>query len=191
MKQDISKNQAWELMQKSITGDEEAFGLLYQAYFSPIYRYIYFRVQNKAVAEDITQAVFLKVFEKLPQYRDRQRPPLAYLFTVARNKVIDHWRKNKFVEPLADRDNLNQLPDYSDGPEGLVSRTLAVSEISRGLENISQEQREVIIAKYINEKTYAEIAQATGKNEAAVRKIASRGLNQLRKYFKKRGVVDL
>lgn len=183
MNEEIIINEALELMQKAVAGDTEAFGLIYEAYFSQIYRYIYFRVQNVAVAEDITQAVFLKVFEKLPDYQDRQRPPLAYFFTVARNKVIDYWRKNKRVESLDAENDLSKITDTTDTAEEIVSRTIAGEEISRALEKISESEREVVILKFLNELSYPEIAKLLKKNEAAIRQLASRGLKNLREYF--------
>jgi RNA polymerase sigma-70 factor, ECF subfamily len=188
MKQLIDENQAWELMQRSISGDKEAFSLIYEAYFSPIYRYVHFRVQERSVAEDITQTVFLKVFEKLPVYRNRQHPPLAYLFTIARNKVIDYWRKNKPIESLDNENDLTKIPDASASAEETVSQSFTGKEISKALEKISPEQREVIILKFFNELSYEEIANILKKKEEAVRQLASRGLRSLREYFNQKKI---
>jgi RNA polymerase sigma-70 factor, ECF subfamily len=190
MEEEKDNFQAFELMRRAISGDRDAFGLLYEHYFSPIYRYIYFRVQNKSVAEDITQAVFLKVFEKLPSYRDLQRPPLAYLFTIARNKVIDHWRKNKRLELFAEDNNLNLMPDTGNEPDKIIFRTSAVQELSQALENIPPEQRDVIIYKYLNELSYSEIAKLLKKKEEAIRQLASRGLKSLRQYFAAKKIYE-
>ena len=178
----ITDNQALELMQKAVIGDTEAFGALYERYFSPVYRYIFFRVRNTAVAEDITQAVFLKVFEKLPSYQDRKRPPLAFFFTVARNKVIDYWRVNKRTELLEDE---NDFIDLSPSAENIFSRTIASEELSRALEKIKPDQREAIILKFINELSYPEIAVMLKKKETAVRQLVSRGIKNLRQHFVK------
>jgi RNA polymerase sigma-70 factor, ECF subfamily len=184
MTEQMDKNNAAELMRLAIAGDKNAFSSIYEQYFSPVYRYIYFRVQSKVVAEDIAQAVFLKVWEKLPDYQDLKRPPLAYFFTIARNKVIDHWRQNKRVELFAEENDLDKIPDAAKTAEEIVSRGLAMEEISRVLEKISSDQQEVIILKFINELSYLEIARILRKNETAIRKIASRGLENLRKHFK-------
>ncbi|HTX86602.1 MAG TPA: RNA polymerase sigma factor [Candidatus Nanoarchaeia archaeon] len=178
-----------ELMRRAIAGDHEAFGIIYNAYFSQIYRYVYFRVRDKSAAEDIVQSVFLKVFAKLPSYEERARPPLAYLFTVARNKIIDHWRKNKPIELAGDND-FNGIPDPAETAEETVSRAVAMEKISRALEDISADQREVIILKFLNELSYREIAEISGKNETAVRKLASRGLKKLRQYFKQKNIQE-
>lgn len=175
-------------MRQAIAGDSGAFSVLYEEYFSPVYRYVYFRVQNKSVAEDITQTVFLKIFEKLPEYQDRQRPPLAYFFTVARNKVIDYWRKNKRIESMDDDNDLSKVADTIESAENIFSRTIATAQLSSALENIPKDQREVIILKFINEFSYEEIASLFKKKEPAIRKIASRGLENLKKYFAKKNI---
>jgi RNA polymerase sigma-70 factor (ECF subfamily) len=176
-------NKAIELMQKAVAGDSEAFGELYRLYFSPIYRYIFFRVRNTAIAEDITQAVFLKVFSKLSGYQDRKHPPLAYFFTVARNKVIDYWRQNSRVELLDDNNDLSKIADTSDTAEDIFSRTIALEQLSRALEKIPKEQRDAIILKFINELSYAEIAAMLKKKETAIRQLISRGVKNLRKHI--------
>jgi len=178
-------------MQKAVAGDKDAFGLLYQEYFDPVYRYVYFRVQNKAVAEDVVQTVFLKVFAKLGKYQDRQRPPLAFFFTIARNAIIDHWRKDKNVESMEDNNNSIEIADNNANTAEMVSRSIAIEEIGRGLEKISQDQREAIILKFLNELSYEEIAKILNKKEAAVRKLVSRGLNNLRQYFDQRNIRAL
>ena len=182
MKDQMTDNQALELMQKAVAGDQEAFGGLYELYFSPIYRYIFFRVRNTVIAEDIAQAVFLKVWEKLPEYQDRKHPPLAFFFTVARNKVIDYWRVNKRTELLDDE---KDFTDMTESAENIFSRTIATEQLSRALEEIKPDQREAIILKFINEYSYPEIALMLKKKETAVRQLVSRGIKNLRQYFYK------
>jgi RNA polymerase sigma-70 factor (ECF subfamily) len=178
------------LMRRAKEGDEEAFSLLYQAYFSPIYRYIYFRVNDQAMAEDLTQAVFLKVFEKLPAYEERNRPPLAYFFTIARNKVIDYWRKNKEIK-FADQEKiLAQVPDYQNSVERSLVKSEAAKIINQALLILPEVQQQVIIWRYLNEMDYGEIAKLLGKKEEAVRKIQSRALAKLREYFKDNNIYE-
>jgi RNA polymerase sigma-70 factor, ECF subfamily len=173
------------LMRKAKEGDKEAFSCLYRAYFSQVFRYIYFRLQNKAAAEDLTQTVFLKVYERISAYRDKNRPPLAYFFTVAKNKVIDFWRKNKEVK-LEDMEGfLARIPDTAAGAEEILFRTGAEKVLSRALEILPEEQREVIIFKFINELSNREISEVLNKTEEAVRQLQCRGIKNLRGYFQR------
>ena len=92
---DDNEIDAKELMRLAKDGDSEAFGLLYSKYFVPVFRYIYLRLKNKEEAEDLAQTVFLRVYKSLTRFRDQGKEPLAYFFTIARNAIIDYWRKKK------------------------------------------------------------------------------------------------
>ena len=86
-----------QLMQLAKNGDTEAFGQLYELYFKPVYRYIYLRTKSKEEAEDLSQVVFIKIFKSIGGFQEQNKQPLAYFFTIARNTVIDHWRKKKDI----------------------------------------------------------------------------------------------
>src|SRR6266481_3206633 len=89
-----------ELVRRSQTGDRAAFARLYDAYVERIYRYVYFRVADDQLAEDITSTVFLKGWEKLDSYQVGSSPFIAWLYRVAHNTVIDHYRTKKVSIPL-------------------------------------------------------------------------------------------
>src|SRR3989344_5112069 len=92
-----------EVVRGAIDGDKEAFGILYEEYFTPIYRFIYFRVKNRTDAEDISQNVFIKAYSSIGNYKEHGVPFLAWLYTIARNTTIDYWKKK--------RDYLLENPD--------------------------------------------------------------------------------
>ena len=85
-----SKNNPKILMELAKGGDSEAFGHIYHLYLTPVYRFIYFRLRNKEEAEDLTQTVFLKVYQSIHAFQVKNQSPLAYFLTIARNTVIDH-----------------------------------------------------------------------------------------------------
>jgi RNA polymerase sigma-70 factor (ECF subfamily) len=185
MKEPMDKIDPLALMLQAKEGDEEAFSRLYTSYFSHVYRYIYFRVQDADAAEDLTQTVFLKVFERLPFFREINREPLALFFTVARNQVIDHWRKNKRIKVLAEDDGLAEIPDSAPGVEEKIARAGENKVLSLAIEALPAEQRDVLTLRFINELSYQEISGLLKKSEEAVRQIQCRALKNLRKYFKK------
>src|SRR6185369_6271911 len=84
-----------ELVGRSQRGDQDAFASLYDAYIDRIYRYIYFRVTENEVAEDITSHVFLKAWEKLDTYHPGQSPFVGWLYRIAHNAIIDYYRTRK------------------------------------------------------------------------------------------------
>src|ERR1700755_29782 len=88
------------LVRRSQVGEQDAFARLYDAYVERIYRYIYFRVADQQVAEDITSQVFLKAWEKLSSYQSGSTPFIAWLYRIAHNAVIDSYRTKKVSIPL-------------------------------------------------------------------------------------------
>jgi RNA polymerase sigma-70 factor, ECF subfamily len=173
-----------DLLFKAKQGDIEAFGSLYEAYFTPIYRYIFWRLRNKELAEDLVQTVFVKVFQKIDKFEDRGKNPLAYFFTVSRNLIIDYQRKNK----EASLDELEeQGVQASDKKKDLiegVENSLQLEKIIKALDSLAKEQREVIVLKFINNLPNEEIARLMNKNEAAIRQLQCRALKALREELK-------
>ena len=123
--------------------------------YDKVYRYCYFRVKNQHLAEDITQETFLRFFES-SSYRDTGRP-LAYLYTVARNLCIDEFRKvhteelkeeivqNGFEDAVVEKENLHQA-----------------------MATLSKEEQELILLRYVNEVSFADLSKMYGKSRFAL-----------------------
>ncbi|PIR89590.1 MAG: hypothetical protein COU07_01695 [Candidatus Harrisonbacteria bacterium CG10_big_fil_rev_8_21_14_0_10_40_38] len=172
-----------ELMEKAQNGDTAAFGEIYDAYFTKVFRYIYTRTKNKAEAEDLTHNVFLKVFESASRFKNIGVSPLAYFFTVARNTVINAWRKKKeylFAEPEIAFENVVSIENLTVEAE----RKETVEEIKLALENLTDDQQEIITLKFLSELSNKEISDITGKSEEAIRQLQFRGLKALKTQFK-------
>jgi RNA polymerase sigma-70 factor (ECF subfamily) len=176
----IMLNQPEELMEKAAAGDKEAFSLLYKEYFVPIFRYIYLRLRDTETAEDLAQNVFVKVFKKIKFYKNKNRPPLAYFFTVARNNLIDHWRRNKNAAPLELTDEA-LLVSGDHGRE--MDDRMGKERIKKILDCLPEDQKEAMILKYINELDNKEISFILKKKEDAVRQLHCRALKKIRQYF--------
>lgn len=164
------------LMQQAQAGDREAFGELYRLYLTPVYRYVLLRVGHRQLAEDLTHTVFLKVYEALGRYREQGKSPLAYFFTVARNTVLDHWKKKKEL-PL---DETIELASLSPGPAELADQALAQTEIGKLVAELTPEQQDVITLRYLSGLTTRETAKLLGKSEAAIRQLQCRALKAMR-----------
>ncbi|MEK7554686.1 MAG: sigma-70 family RNA polymerase sigma factor [Patescibacteria group bacterium] len=169
------------LVRKAKDGDGEAFGMLYEQYFTPVYRYIYFRVRRKEEAEDLTQTVFVKAFEAMPRFRDIGKDPLAFFFTVARNTVINHWRKKHDVLPDDPDATFRSVPDSGPGPERSAETNERLRLVWGAMSELTKEQREVITLRFVNELSNREIAAMLGKTEEAIRQLQARGLKSIRK----------
>lgn len=174
------------LIQLAKNGDKEAFGNLYNLYFIPIFRYIYFRVKSKTEAEDLVQEVFLKVYQGIENFKDQNKLPLNYFFTIARNTLIDYWRKKK--EVLVD-EKLENISDKNADSAELVEQKETEGMIINLIKDLTEEQQEVIVLKFINDLTNREIAKLLGKSEEAIRQLQCRALKKLRKKFKDLNVL--
>lgn len=178
------QNDPQVLMQLAKNGDSEAFGNIYKLYFTPIYRYIFLRIQKKEETEDLVQVVFLKVYRNINNYQERKVPPLAYFFTVARNTVIDYWRKQKETNNEGTEKIPVELEKSSGNPLQIVQNKEIYKTIRAAIKQLSEEQQEVIILKFINEMRNEEIAKILDKSEQAIRQLQCRALKILRKILK-------
>ena len=179
-----SNDDFMELVERAQRGDGNAFGKIYESFFTPVFRYVYLRVKNRAQAEDLAQTVFLKAFQSFHNFKERGRPILAYLFTIARNTVIDHWRKEKRVDAEDPEETLRKISDpQSNIPEKLDHKG-NVFLVKRALEHLTREQQEVINFKFIAELSNREISQIMSKSEEAIRQLQCRALKALRNHLK-------
>src|SRR3990167_7762811 len=181
MKQEIKDNDPRVLMLRAKNGDNNAFGLVYELYFTPVFRYVYLRINNKKEAEDLTQSIFLKVFQSLYRFEEMKSPPLAYFFTVARNAVFDHCKKKKEVV-FADVEAMENRPANQDTNPARIADENEKNLIVSGLikNNLTDEQKEVVALKFTSELSNKEISAIIGKNESAIRQIQCRALKKLR-----------
>lgn len=175
------------LMDEAKKGDVAAFGKIYDLYFLKVYRYIYFRVRHKEEAEDLTHNVFLKAYEAISRFKKTDTSPLAYFFTVARNTVINFWRKKKEVLLDDPAKTFSDLADDRSDPNESAEINELVRLSRRALRTLTEDQAEIIRLKFLGELSNAEIAPITGKTEEAVRQLQFRGLKSLRRYFKEHG----
>jgi RNA polymerase sigma-70 factor, ECF subfamily len=171
------------LLAKIQQGDKEAFGQLYLHYLDNIYKYIFFRVdQDKAVAEDLTQTVFFKAWQKIDSFATGKGTFRAWLYRIAHNSVIDYYKITKPVgrveNYIADKETIELL-------EECVDRKTRIENVMQAVNKLTDEQKAVIIMKFINEFSNEEIAMIIQKDETAVRALQYRGLKRLRNMLKK------
>lgn len=180
-----SEHNAKLLMNLAKNGDDEAFGVIYAKYFTPIYRYILYGVKNRELAEDIAQTVFLKAFKIISGYRDKEKDPAAFFYTIAKNTIIDHQRKKK--EYLyGDHDEFAaNIPDDSTDPVKKIEHNEKMHDIMQCMQNLSEDQKEILTLKFICDFSNSEISDYTGKNEDAIRQLQCRALRSLRNMITK------
>jgi len=173
-----------QLVLQAQAGNSEAFGQLYDAYMERIYRFVYFRVEDQQTAEDITSQVFLKAWSNLDRFQFSRTPYLAWLYTIAHNAVIDHYRTRKVTTALDDV-QLSQ-PDHSEVVENDIDLTTEMRSVKSALQTLTDDQQKVLTLKFIEGMSNNEIARQLGKREGAIRALQMRGLQALAKQLEEK-----
>lgn len=161
-------------------GDKEAFGDLYERYLDDIYRYVYYRVSNHQDAEDLTEQIFLKAWEGIPNYR-AQVPFKAWIYRIAHNTIIDHYRTRKEALPLTEHIILvdETTPD--------LEKHLVVQENVARLVNIMSQlsplHQHVLTLRFINGFSMKEVAQILDRNVGTVRVLQHRALKAAQAFL--------
>lgn len=169
------------LVSRAQDGDRDALALLYQEYARAIHRYIHIRVGGDgAQSEDLTQEVFLKVVRKIDSYHYDGKPFASWLFRIAHNVLVDHYRASKRANvPLTDTMAGTERED----PVGIVEQLADISEIKRVIGELPAQQREVISLRFGAGLSVAETARAIGRTEGTVKKLQHVALSKLRKLI--------
>lgn len=171
-----------ELVARAQRGDGGAFVALYQKYYGVIYRYLRSRLNEAEVAEDLTSEVFLRAFESLGSYRSRGWPFSAFLYRVAKNLLVDHFRHQPKETSL---DEVNAARAES------ADRSLEEAEmrraLQRGLAALPHEYQEVIRLRVLLGLPTATVAAWLGRSEGATRVLLCRAMEKLRRMLKQVG----
>ena len=169
-----------KLISLSKQGDPEALASLYACYVERITHYVYFRVTDHQLAEDITSRIFLKMLEKLDTYQVGQSPVIAWLYRMAHNAVIDHYRMKRTFVSLED---LHQAEvKQEDGIEEKLELQIKSQQLRAALQVLTEEQQRVLILKFIDGLSTREIARQLGKQPGSVRSLQMRALQKLSRF---------
>lgn len=158
-------------------GDAAAFEQIYLLLVDDLYIYVRGQCHNDTVAEDLVSNVFLKAWRSARCYRSGSDRFRRWIFTIARNEVRDYWRASQRTLPILGMDIL----DERDAPEGLSPE--AHQRVDAALRVLTEDQRQVIVLRFFNNKSHEEIARIMGKREGAVRALLMRGLRHMRKVM--------
>lgn len=158
------RSQSTDLVLKS-SRNSRHFGDLYLLHVERIFAYTYSWVRNAAEAEDITSQTFLKAFESLHTLRNKEQFS-AWLITIARNLVLDHYRKSASLTDI----DLEVLPTSEKDPLSLVLQNDEITNLSEALYALPQEELELLRLRFVAQLTFAEIASLLNKSEGAVKK---------------------
>jgi RNA polymerase sigma-70 factor (ECF subfamily) len=161
--------------------DREAFETLYSNYLTPLYRYFVVRTSDRALSEDLAHTVFIKAWEHSEKLNDPEKT-LPWLFAIARNTLIDYWRKKK--EVLVDDIGLMEEKGGVENIEDAHEYKIKIKKIWDALQKITEDQREILTLKFFEGMTNEEICLTLGKSAVAVRALQYRALNSLKNILK-------
>jgi RNA polymerase sigma-70 factor (ECF subfamily) len=167
------------LIERSVRGDRQAFGQLYEQHALRVFRHAYFLTGDPVLAEDLTAQTFLKALEAIPRYEQRGVPFIAWLLRIAGNLTINYKKaqKNGHHAPLPES---LEDDDRFVSPEETCEAKSNGERIWRFVSKLPHEQRQVIVMRFIDDLPYPEVADVLGKSVGAVRVIQFRALANLR-----------
>jgi RNA polymerase sigma-70 factor (ECF subfamily) len=170
----------WELVQRAQALEESALADLYSTYYPRVYNYGYLQLGDIQAAEDLASEVMLKVLESIKNYRFRGPPFSAWVFRIARNRLIDLHRRRK---RRGEVDLTQPLAAVQISPDVLAERALDRGQLHLALKYLTDEQRQVIVLKFIEGFDNASIARVLRRSEGAVKSLQHRALNSLRRIM--------
>lgn len=167
-----------KLIQNAKGGDAASFGTLYDLYMPRIYRFVFLRTHHKEDAEDLTHQIFVSAWQNLGRYESRGFPFSSWLYRIATNAVIDHYRTAKTHSPLETIPE-EILAKPSEMGEA-VDTAIDLHRVRVMLTKLEPEQQNVLLMKFVDDMSNKEVAEALGKSEGAVRVIQHRAIKKLR-----------
>ena len=160
------------LIEKAAGGDFEAFGELYSTYLDRIYRYVFYQVKDKMTAEDITEEVFVKAWKAIGSCKGKEKTFLSWLYRIAYNHLINTVKYMKRFTPIEEVDFID--------PKQRIDTEIEYKELLETITCLPENQKQVIILKFIEGLDNREISKIMGKNEGTIRILQMRALNSIR-----------
>lgn len=167
------------VLSRASQGDKDAFGELYERYAERIFNYIYYRTGNVHDAEDLTARVFQRAMNHIQNYIDRGVPFSAWLYRIAHN-LVANWHRDRSRKQEIPIDDVPILPSRGDHPETSLVRTEEQDALLRLIRRLPPERQNLLILKFVENLSNAEIGQIMGRSEGAVKSLYHRTLLSLR-----------
>ena len=167
------------VLERAVQGDSEAFGALYERYVGRIYNYIYYRTGNIYDAEDLTERVFMRAMRHIHNYHDRGLPLSAWLYRIAHNLVANWHRDNSRKREIPLDEGFMGHPQ-SEHPELELLRSEERERLLRVIRRLPPDRQQLIILKFVEHLSNAEIGLVMGRTEGAIKSLYHRTLLAVR-----------
>lgn len=176
---ELSDEQALKLASK---GDQDAFGILYERYVNRIYSYIYYRTGNQHDAEDLTARVFFRALRHVENYKDRGLPLSAWLYRIAHN-LVANWHRDNSRRKEVPLDEIILVKQGGELPEIVLIENEEKENLLLVMRRLPADRQQLILLKFVEHLSNAEIGQIMGRSEGAVKSLYHRTLLSLRDEF--------
>jgi RNA polymerase sigma-70 factor, ECF subfamily len=173
------------LVERSKKRDQAAFAGLYDQFLGPVYRYVLYRVGNRADAEDLSEQVFLQAWAAIERFHWQSKPFLAWLYALAHNLVVD-WRRHAKPAQSLDDDEYPLDPENPSAARALT-RWLDAELLAVAIDRLTPEQQQVITLKFIEGFDTAQVARLMDKRAGTIRALQLRALQSLRRELERQG----
>ncbi len=168
-----------DLVQQAVQGDADAFGRLYEQYVTRIFNYVYYRTGNLHDAEDLTERVFMRAMRHIGNYRSRGVPFSAWLYRIAHN-LVANWHRDMQRRREIPLQDAYPLPVGRDHPEDRLLEREQREALLRVIRDLPPERQQLLILKFVERLSNAEIGAIMGRSEGAIKSLYHRTLTVLR-----------
>ena len=172
------------LVRKAQKGDSASFAGLYEHFYDKIFRYVLFKSGSVAEAEDITEEVFLRMLESVRSFKWKGYPFSSWLFRIAHNLVVDHFRRNGRQKTSPLESVSGTIGATTHDVDSYLDTELSMVQVSEAMAELTDLQREVLSLRFSGGLSVRETAEAVGKNENAVKALQHAGVKKLRMLLK-------
>jgi RNA polymerase sigma-70 factor (ECF subfamily) len=170
--------ETWQYVRLAQDGDGEAFGKLYDRYVDMVFRFIYFRVNDRALAEDFTSETFLRALRRISTISYQGRDIGAWFITIARNIVLDHLKSARHRLELTTADTLEGKEHVASTEEAVLD-VLQSERLMQAVAQLGDEQRECVMLRFVHGLSVSETANVMGKNDGAIKALQHRAVRKL------------
>ena len=179
---DPSPSRIEALVDLARSGDGEAFGALYDHYVAAIHRYLYYRVANPVLAEDLTSETFFRALRSIESFHWQGKDFGAWLTTIARNLVTDHFKSSRSRREVVS-DVLPEQAHPGPGPEARALSALTSQQLVTALRQLGPKQQDCLVMRFLQGLSISDTARAMGRTEGAVKQLQLRAIRTLTKHL--------
>ncbi len=181
VKKEISNDELTKIIGGAKEDDANALEKLCEYVYPRIYSYIYYRVNHREDAEDLTSGVVLKVVKALKEQKGNFH---AWIYRIAKNAIIDFYRRRAVRSEVSLSEIPGEVPDKS---VPFSEQVFTQEKLRQGLHSLTEDQKQVILLRFIEGYSNDEVAKIMGKSVGAIKVLQFRALKSLREYFRKKG----